>query len=245
MLASLAHRLRAAALTLALALVAALAADAVAAAKAPVFKASLYGIQRYKQDASNDQPADPYCFDDFGSSWQDSTVKLSSVRPVRVSLSRRSGMPVVSHTRTATGADVDVKATFEAKGDWVAQHMVCDDGPMRWEMVESPEINVCPATELVGMGMFFTSTRRGRIAVVGGQERPPAEPQLLECPWGDQSFDLYEASARFDAQPLLDGEAKEMQVILRGREVDRFADPMSRSTYERITTVYLTIRRTR
>ncbi|HEU4658948.1 MAG TPA: hypothetical protein VFR97_15570 [Capillimicrobium sp.] len=222
-------------------LVGALAAPA-SAAKKPRFVASLYGIQRHDVVSKTDPPPDPTCFSRYSTHWEKSSLRFSTSKPIRVSL---GGHRVTALTPTRSGHDFDLKGTYQAAGDETGEEWVCAPDKYGYEPIPPPDTNTCEATELplLGMSLSFPTARRivaRGEAIVSSESNP-----LADCMWGDLSLVLYEAKASFDVRPLLDGEAKEMQFILRGRDRSTFDEGSGHSSYEDKTTVYLTIRRVR
>lgn len=237
MLAILSRR---AAAALTLALLAAIAAAGVAAAEAPLYKATAYGIQRYVNETSHQPVGEPHCLSTRGSRSEGSTLRFTSTKPVRVRVTARRGVISISRVGGAGRHLFDVRATFEASGDEIFQRFDCQSNG--WVDDDTVQAEACAATEVDNLGLDLSSPGRGRLAVSGGWELPPLSP-INQCLWGDRSFDLYEASSRVDVGELLSGSAREVEVVLRGREVDAAKDPGSEYRRVRRSTVYVTLKR--
>lgn len=242
MLASPLHPLRAAALALALALLAGLAGAGAAAAKAPTFKASVYGIQRYVNETSHQPVGEPHCLSTRGSRSELSTLRFTSTKPVRVRVTARRGVIALSRVGGVSRHLFDVRATFEATGDEQFQRYDCQANGWVDDESEVTQAADCGPVDVDDLGLDLGSPGRGRLGVSGGWELTPLSP-IHECLWGDRSFDLYEASSRVDVGALLEGDAREVEVVLRGRAADGADDPASAYRTVRRSTVYVTLKR--
>ncbi|HEU4658949.1 MAG TPA: hypothetical protein VFR97_15575 [Capillimicrobium sp.] len=221
------------------------AAPATAAATSATFKLTVYGVQHYVYESWHDVVGEPSCLSIRGTYTEGSTLRFTSVRPVRVRVTARRGrLSFQRLSRADTLFLLPGKGTYEASGVDVQQAYDCQTSS--WVDDDPPERPDCPATQIDGLGIDVFSPGRGRVAVRGGLELPPLGP-LSECTRGDLSWELYEATSRVDAGELLSGDAREAELVLRARQVERDESPggTTKDGYERVrkATVYVNLTR--
>jgi hypothetical protein len=259
---------RAAAIVVALA-VAALAAAAVAHAGAgpaaddaplaplvpayptATFKASFYGIQRYRQVTTSRENPATECHTQQGrgtdTGW--TTVRFESRRPVLLTVVLPpAGLPLL----TFAGADgtfpVRATATVTMGGSTGMELSRCVGGSHEWDPTPQP-LGGCGSKPLPDAGGSIAVQRPGELTFFGGPRTPLPGDLFPHCAYGEHQYGLYQATGRFSAADLVRSKLGKFELILRGsgREAADSTSPTGIGGYIRTrkTTVYVTLVRAR
>ncbi|HEY8584844.1 MAG TPA: hypothetical protein VIL49_17920 [Capillimicrobium sp.] len=215
----------------------ALAAPAGADARSAVVDVTVRGEQRYAGTAVTRAADDGGAHDERGTVESRTVATFRSTRPARatVSVSRRA-VTLDWQGAAAHVARLPVRARFAHSGTDRSESTGFTVGD--WQPVPPPAARNCAQT--VGWLGFDLRVAGERLEALsdGRLWAPTASTPFRGCPWGDPSVRLYPAAGRLPVARLVRGARTE--VVLRGRETDRWASERTTGEVVRTATVRVT-----